>query len=170
MVDLCRLAAAGEWLHLFPEAGVWQLDSLGGRFNSKIGKLKWGVGKLIAHSTQTPFVIPIFISGTEQIVPQNPDTKIPLYKYPIPGHSVNLRVGKQISFDDLIAKHESKYGPLRRFSLEDFPADPNDDTGDYHRTWDSQSHEYELYHEITSRIEAELELLGKESNAELGKV
>ena len=34
-------------------AGVWQLDYLGGRLNGRekeLGKLKWGVGKIIAHS------------------------------------------------------------------------------------------------------------------------
>lgn len=43
-----------DWLHVYPEAGVFQhKNSLGGRRNGKqfeIGKFKWGVGKLIAHN------------------------------------------------------------------------------------------------------------------------
>ena len=45
LICFYRYCAAGKWLHLFPEGGIWQNKdySLGGRSNdkvSKIGKLK----------------------------------------------------------------------------------------------------------------------------------
>jgi hypothetical protein len=40
------------------------------------GKLKWGVGKLIAHCPTTPIVIPFYHFGTENTYPQHIDTKI----------------------------------------------------------------------------------------------
>jgi hypothetical protein len=30
-LDFARLVAGGEWCHIFPEAGVWQKSTLGGR-------------------------------------------------------------------------------------------------------------------------------------------
>ena len=43
-----------EWIHVYPEAGVFQFpDRLGGRSNGRegtLGKLKWGVAKIIAHN------------------------------------------------------------------------------------------------------------------------
>jgi len=40
------------------------------------GKLKWGVGKLIAHCPQKPIVIPFCHFGTENTYPQDSLTKI----------------------------------------------------------------------------------------------
>ena len=71
------LLAAGEWCHLFPEAGVFQRPTLGGRRNGKefeIGKLKWGVGKLIAHAPNKIIVIPFFHTGMETVIPQDQTT------------------------------------------------------------------------------------------------
>ena len=76
-----RYSAAGRWLHVFPEGGIWQNKyTLGGRFRDgrdrKIGQLKWGIGKLIAHSPVIPIVIPFYHYGMETILPQDPETKI----------------------------------------------------------------------------------------------
>ena len=72
------LLCIGEWCHVFPEGGIWQTDTLGGRSNGReaeVGKLKWGVGKLIAHAPVTPLVRPFFFMGTETAYPQHPETK-----------------------------------------------------------------------------------------------
>ena len=42
---------AGEWIHMFPEARVVQLE--------RLGRLKWGVGRLVAENENVrllPFV------------------------------------------------------------------------------------------------------------------
>ncbi len=107
---------------MFPEGGVWQEQQLGGRFGARaeaVGKLKWGVGKMIAHSPKTPVVIPMFIAGSETIFPQDPDTKKLLNAYPkLYGHNVDIRFGEEIHFEDLIALHEEKYGPVRKFHAQ----------------------------------------------------
>ena len=83
LLDFCRHAAAGEWCHLFPEAGIWQAPGLGGRGIGKdgrvltpgiVGKLRWGVGKLIAHAPETPVVIIFAHRGMENVLPQDPVT------------------------------------------------------------------------------------------------
>lgn len=46
------------------------LSGLGGRLSEKaeeIGRLKWGVGKLIADAKVTPIVIPIYHTGMQQV-------------------------------------------------------------------------------------------------------
>lgn len=161
-----RQGAAGAWLHIFPEAGVWQNDDLGGRSDEKmktLGKLKWGVGKLIAHAPEPPVVIPFFFTGTEHITPQNPisrniETFVPF------GHKVTVRFGKELCFDDLIEEHENKFGPLRKYAAS---AGKDEQRGDFHKYWDSLPHEYALYHKIALRIEDALQQLNAESKEDL---
>ena len=117
-----RYGAAGKWLHLFPEGGIWQNKdySLGGRSNdkeSKLGKLKWGVGKLIAHSPNRPILIPMYHYGMETIVPQDtsPQKRV-LTSYPVPGHHVKVVVGPEIEYQDLIQDYEHQHGPLWKYN------------------------------------------------------
>ena len=49
------------------------------------GKLKWGVGKLIAHCPTTPIVIPFYHFGTENTYPQHKDTKVIKNTFPYLG-------------------------------------------------------------------------------------
>ena len=57
LLDMARQIAAGHWAHIFPEARVVQSGELGQDPITKrspddlrrLGVLKWGVGKLIAH-------------------------------------------------------------------------------------------------------------------------
>ena len=129
-----------------------------GDAREKKGRLKWGVGKLIAHAPVRPVVICFYHSGMEHIMPQNEYPRSLKTKLPIPGHEVKLKVGGELSFDDLIAEHESVYGPLWKY---DVMQDAEDDS-DYHSKWDSRETDYILYHKITSRIEEELLGLGRE--------
>ena len=154
-----------------------------------LGKLKWGVGKLIAHSPHRPTVIPLFFSGTETIIPTDPETGKTISYIPRLGHKVDLRVGEEIKFDDLIAEHEKAHGPLWKYSAnidEDEKRIQNKasvDSSDaveegrvrrsgkklrqsFHRYWDSRAEDLILYSKITARIEAALTKLNNESNAE----
>lgn len=174
------------------------MDTLGGRSNGtekEIGKLKWGVGKLIAHSPNRPTVIPLFFSGTETIIPTDPETGKTISYIPRLGHKVDLRVGQEISFDDLIAEHEKEYGPLWKYSANidedeqrgrknmgsgDSVADEVKGAGtteqlsksgkkvrmSFHKYWDSKPSDLILYSKITARIESALSKLNEESNAE----
>jgi monolysocardiolipin acyltransferase len=38
----------------------------------ELGRLKWGVGKLIAHAPVTPVVIPLYHTGMQSVVPLHP--------------------------------------------------------------------------------------------------
>lgn len=55
---------AGEWVHIFPQGFVRQ-ETLG----PPVGRLKWGVGRLLAECQNTPTVIPVWINGFENVMP-----------------------------------------------------------------------------------------------------
>ena len=113
---------------------------MGGRDNEgrehEIGRLKWGVGKLIAHSPCPPVVIPFFHWGMETILPQHPQTKALLTKgVPVPGHNVTVRFGSELHFDDLIQAHEQRFGPLWKYNAS---VDNDRDADNFHDHWDSK--------------------------------
>ena len=133
-LDFARHVANGDWCHVFPEAGIWQIPAgtLGGRgsrgeemvyktgLSKEIaGKLKWGVGKLIAHSPMTPLVVPFYHNGMEQMLEQDDKTrklKRPLQEVrSIGGKGVSVKFGVALDFSDLIEEHEKREGPLWKF-------------------------------------------------------
>lgn len=156
-----------------------------------LGKLKWGVGKLIAHSPHKPIVIPIFFSGTEHLIDTDPETGKTNSYIPQLGHKVDLRVGDAINFDDLIEEHEKQFGPLWKYSAN---TDDDDEVRyavnnvvetntvdkmevktsnltakvkqNFHKYWDSKKEDKILYSKITARIEKALAKLNEESNIE----
>lgn len=111
---------------------------------SPIGKLKWGVGKLIAHAPVTPKVIPFAHKGMEKLLPQDETTgKTKLREnflrsflpsallLRISGEGgkgskddaiigdklrVTVRFGQEIRFDDLLEEHEKQHGKLWKYS------------------------------------------------------
>jgi 1-acyl-sn-glycerol-3-phosphate acyltransferase len=213
-------ANAGQWCHVFPEGGVWQNDTLGGRditatgistssvvssnsaddaFTASAGavplqdtdvlsntsdgpvaavtsqrklpimdRLKWGIGKLIAHAPTKPVVIPFFFMGTETIYPQDKVTKALRNKLPIPGCNVDIRFGPEIDFSGLIAEHEKLYGPLWKVKPSVKHEQKNEDGSDvdFHTYWDSKPSDYILYAKIAKRVEESLVELNQHYDAE----
>jgi monolysocardiolipin acyltransferase len=189
LLQFARQAAAGRWLHIFPEGGVYQTDELGGRYydgrsssrksgevggrsRGKLGKLKWGVAKLIAHAPVPPVVIPFHHVGMERMVPVDPVTRKALAALPRLPSEVAVWFGPEISFDDLIAAHEAEFGPLWRYCVND--DERTDDAtvdvvegGIASRTrWRSLPSDFLLYHRIASRVEAAMAALNERALVE----
>lgn len=132
----------------------------------EIGRLKWGVGKIIAHSPLHIRVVPLHHLGMEGVVPQKV-TGEPLLKYPLGGNDVTVRVGDDIYFGDLIQEHEQKHGLLFRY------ASPTEKPSKQQLlkmeqeslTWSRRStpQELQLYSRITRRIEGRLKEMEMES-------
>lgn len=77
---------AGDWVHIFPEGKIDQRKG-NGKFcignnvshgtlgmqgreepgKSEIGRLKWGVGKLVARASIPPIVVPIYHVGMDTV-------------------------------------------------------------------------------------------------------
>lgn len=150
LLDYTRHAAAGEWCHLFPEGGVWQDSVIGGRLNKSgavalpssitassgadgrgevpvpaVNRLKWGIGKVIAHCPTAPVVVPFFHSGMQTVIPMDPASRqltllasITVFGRTLTlprlhgGHEVTVRFGAPLRFDDLIGEHERRHGRL----------------------------------------------------------
>ncbi|KAI1504268.1 hypothetical protein F5X99DRAFT_373066 [Biscogniauxia marginata] len=54
-----------SWVHIFPEACVYQNPSMFLRY------FKWGFSRLILESEPMPDVLPMFIDGTQRIMPED---------------------------------------------------------------------------------------------------
>lgn len=173
LLDYAHLVASGQWCHVFPEGGTWQTTSLGGRSNGRekdIGKLKWGVGKLIAHSPNAPKVIAFYFSGLETSIPQNPITNLVISAVPIPGHKVVVRFSEEVHFADLLAEHEELHGKLWKYASHTGPVQAGDNDGLLvgGERWVSSEAEMVLYSKIARRLETVLTRLNDEANVDLG--
>ena len=116
------------WINIHAEAGIFQnKHALGGRNNGReteIGRLKWGAAKIIVHnpsyditekSISGPVVIPFYVSGMDTVTPLNENKRL-IQPIPVPGHSVRVRFGPELRFDDLIEEYERTEGKkLRKY-------------------------------------------------------
>lgn len=154
--------ARGEWCHIFPEGGVWQWDELGGRGRFAVleeeskhvdkSKLKWGIGKLIAHAPIRPRVVPFAHAGMETLLPQDKVTRKTYLKEDLFGGEplkVRIQFGEEIHFDDLIEEYEKTHGKLWVYGDSSYDKFTSSET------------EKELYKKITMRVERHLEELSR---------
>ncbi|KAL7626579.1 Lyso-phosphatidylcholine acyltransferase [Parahypoxylon ruwenzoriense] len=86
-----------SWVHIFPEACVHQHPKMFLRY------FKWGISRMILESEPVPDVLPMFIDGTQHIMPE--DRKWPRF---LPRFPVKFRV----AFGDLVDT-EKTFGDLR---------------------------------------------------------
>eukprot|EP01082_Thalassiosira_pseudonana_P014327 g12762.t1 g12762 contig7:61971-63451(+) len=148
---------------------------------SSKGKLKWGVGKLIAHAPITPKVIPFAHVGMEKLLPQDDITgKTKLRDNLLQSmlssiffggddDATSLRVkvqfGSEITFDDLLSQHEATYGKLWKYSGKvdaEEERERGQSHGAFHKYWNSSLEERVLYGKIVRRIEERLEVVTRE--------
>lgn len=145
----------GKWVNIFPEAKIVQGGYLGGREDKaareKIGRLKWGVGKLIARAEVPPVVVPIYHLGMDKILPQ--DEKMLRSMIPKTGQDVIAIVGDPIDFEDLLAQYRQKVG----------------DSNEEINSWKTIESEKEFYSAITRRIEDALLDLEQQAHQEQDK-
>ncbi|KAK9823150.1 hypothetical protein WJX72_000637 [[Myrmecia] bisecta] len=79
---------AGDWVHIFPE-GTRSTDG-------RLGKVRKGVGRLVAACERAPLVLPFVHSGMEKVIPR-------CSSLPRPGQDVRVLVGPPIQTVDLLA-------------------------------------------------------------------
>lgn len=87
-----------SWIHIFPEGFIHQHPSIRMRY------FKWGVSRLILEAEPLPTIIPIFISGTEQVMHES--REFPRF-LPRPGKKITIAIGQQVD-------GEKVFGDLRR--------------------------------------------------------
>ena len=154
-LNFARQVAAGKWVHVFPEGGVYQGSSLGGgrpvEKSRAIGKLKWGVAKLIAHAPKTAIVVPFVHMGMEKVVPIDPNNRKTERWFPYPGKTVTIHIGNKLDFSGLIAEHEAIFGKLWKYS--------DSSSAENGSNWISNETDYILYNKIMNKIEEALETI-----------
>eukprot|EP00981_Chlorochromonas_danica_P005044 scaffold1016_cov175-Ochromonas_danica.AAC.2 len=106
-----KLANEGAWCHIFPEGRVWQ----NWRFEENeaiLGPLRWGVGKIIAHSySNIPIVLPLYHRGMSSVVPEiecqerkkHPQSALPQSLLPRRGQEIEVFIGEPLDFRERIA-------------------------------------------------------------------
>mmetsp|Transcript_64122 Transcript_64122/g.171645 ORF Transcript_64122/g.171645 Transcript_64122/m.171645 type:complete len:370 (-) Transcript_64122:220-1329(-) len=150
LAEVQRRIAQGCWLHIFPEGKVNQCRQLGiGHYDNRtattaaeIGRMKWGVGKLVAHSPVPVTLIPLHHVGMDDILvmQRQPPYSLDLGSSRL-GRRVRLIVGEEIRFLDLVQDHERVHGELRKFDVSEGEARL------------SSAAEKMLYSKITRRVE-----------------
>ncbi|KAH7131370.1 hypothetical protein B0J13DRAFT_102930 [Dactylonectria estremocensis] len=91
------------WLHVFPEACCHQGPDSGLRY------FKWGVSRLILESDPAPEFIPMFIHGTQNIMPENRGW--PKWA-PRIGNNVRVVIGEPTDVDQLFGTHRAAWRKL----------------------------------------------------------
>ena len=177
-----RKLADGDWVHIFPEGACNQTGRVGvGTLRKKmegyvvtrdedlaekIGRLKWGAGKLVARvafgeSREPPLIVPYYHVGMQDVMPQRnlPDDNALKHVAPRVGKRVRVVVGDPVDVSDLIAEYEKKHGPRR---LASAVVDSVTNTERFQGWEGSTAPELELYSAITRRIQHALEALENE--------
>ncbi|KAK4156747.1 hypothetical protein C8A00DRAFT_40869 [Chaetomidium leptoderma] len=87
-----------SWVHVFPEGCVHQHASNDLRY------FKWGLARLILESDPIPDILPMFIDGTQRIMPE--DRTFPRF-LPRVGKTVKVAFGEVLDY-------EATFGDLKR--------------------------------------------------------
>ena len=87
-----------SWVHVFPEGLVHQHPQVDLRY------FKWGVARLILESEPAPDIVPMFIDGTQKIMPEHRTFPRFLPRF---GKPVRVAFGDVVDF-------EATFGDLRR--------------------------------------------------------
>ncbi|KAJ9154751.1 Lysophosphatidylcholine acyltransferase [Pleurostoma richardsiae] len=87
-----------SWVHIFPEGGVHQHAERSMRY------FKWGVARLILEAEPLPDLVPMFIDGTADVMPE--DRAAPRF-VPRTGKKIRVAFGEKVDAEAL-------FGDLRR--------------------------------------------------------
>lgn len=93
----------GSWVHVFPEACCHQSPE------STLRYFKWGVSRLILESDPAPEFIPMFIHGTQDIMPE--DRGFPRF-LPRIGNRIRVVIGKPIDLDVIFGQERAAWKQL----------------------------------------------------------
>lgn len=77
----------GDWVHIFPEGKRSE--------DGRIGKVKRGIGRMVAAADIPPVVVPFIHAGMENVMPKGS-------MFPRTGNTVKVIVGEPIPVDDLL--------------------------------------------------------------------
>lgn len=91
------------WVHVFPEACCHQNP------DNTLRYFKWGVSRLILESEPAPEFVPMFIHGTQNIMPE--DREFPRF-LPRIGQRIRVMIGKPADSESLFGHYRTAWKRL----------------------------------------------------------
>lgn len=91
------------WVHVFPEACCHQSP------NSTLRYFKWGISRLILESDPAPEFVPMFVHGTQLIMPE--DRGWPRWA-PRIGNKIRVIIGRPTNVDLIFGPHRAAWKRL----------------------------------------------------------
>ncbi|GAO16452.1 hypothetical protein UVI_02048120 [Ustilaginoidea virens] len=96
-------AHRGAWVHVFPEACCHQSPA------STLRYFKWGVSRLILESEPAPEFMPMFIHGTQHVMPE--ERGFPKF-LPRIGNRIRIVIGEPTNVDDVFGQERALWRRL----------------------------------------------------------
>ncbi|KAF7313558.1 40S ribosomal protein [Mycena chlorophos] len=93
---------AGQWIHFFSEGKINQTNTYPQRNGlAQLPRFKWGVGRVLMETATMPVILPMWLSGFDQLMPEG--RAFP-YKYlPVWGQRLSVTFGPPIHLGELEA-------------------------------------------------------------------
>ena len=102
MDEAIEILNTDRWLHYFPEGKVIQ-------YKERIGRLKWGIGRLLIESQKEVTVLPIILKGFDLMKPND--------LFPRFYHDIEIFIGNPVSSIDILKATEHVKDENERRSL-----------------------------------------------------
>lgn len=110
----------GDWLHLYGEGKVNQDIREGTpEERAKLLRFKWGVGRIIMEAKKPPIVIPIWLTGFNNLMPEG--RPFPNKYFPRPNTDLSITIGKPVSNDDIKSALQSSLRSTSSSQPTDIP-------------------------------------------------
>ncbi|KAH9840643.1 acyltransferase-domain-containing protein [Rhodofomes roseus] len=94
-IDLAiRKLNSGAWIHLFGEGKVNQLIRAPGHSPVDLIRFKWGIGRILMETMKPPIIIPMWLTGFDQLMPEG--RSAPWKFLPRPGAALSITFGKPV--------------------------------------------------------------------------
>ena len=91
MSKALEILQSGRWLHFFPEGRVVQ-------YAGSVGRLKWGVGRLLAESKRDFTILPMYLKGFDWMKPND--------QVPQLDHKLEIVIGEPFSSNAILTATE----------------------------------------------------------------
>ncbi|WEW57105.1 Lyso-phosphatidylcholine acyltransferase [Emydomyces testavorans] len=99
-----------SWIHIFPEGKVHQSPPKTMRY------FKWGVSRLILEASECPDVVPIWVEGTDEIMPEN--RTFPRF-IPRINKKLSITFGKKADVESVFGDLRSRWQKLKAEAEKD---------------------------------------------------
>lgn len=97
--DAIEKLNGGAWIHLFGEGKVNQPDTDPAQDPAKLLRFKWGVGRIVMETVNTPIIIPMWLTGFDRLMPEG--RSFPWKFIPRPRVSLSVTFGKPIDANEI---------------------------------------------------------------------